>query len=138
MDYYIIMQSLSSERELPNDLSQIMVRSSNGELIRLDSLIYTEENSAAKELNRFNRIRAITLKASLKKDYSLGEAINFIEEILQEKNKWNIKIDYIGQSKEYKDSSKQMLYLFIISLLVVYLVLSAQFESFITTAIIMI
>ena len=137
-EYYIIMQSLSSERELPNDLSQIMVRSSNGELIRLDSLIYTEENSAAKELNRFNRIRAITLKAGLKKDYSLGEAINFIEEILQEKNKGNIKIDYKGQSKEYKDSSKQMLYLFIISLLVVYLVLSAQFESFITPVIIMI
>ena len=137
-EYYIMMQSISSERKLPNDLSQIMVRSSNGELIRLDSLIYTEESSAAKELNRYNRIRAITLKASLNKDYSLGEAINFIEKSLQEKNRGNIKIDYKGQSKEYKDSSKQMFYLFIISLLVVYLVLSAQFESFVTPLIIMV
>ncbi|MBH43799.1 MAG: multidrug transporter AcrB [Rickettsiales bacterium] len=137
-EYYIMMQSISSERKLPNDLRQIMVRSSNGELIRLDSLIYTEENSAAKELNRYNRIRAITLKASLKKDYSLGEAIQFIEKSLQEKNTENIKVDYKGQSKEYKDSSKQMFYLFIISLLVVYLVLSAQFESFVTPLIIMV
>ena len=137
-EYYIIIQSISSERQLPDDLSLINVRSKNGDLIRLDSLIYSEESSAAKELHRYNRMRSITLKAGLNKDYSLGEAINFLENIIIKNQNEKIKVDYKGQSKEFKDSSKQLIYLFLISLLVVYLVLSAQFESFISPAIIMI
>ena len=137
-EYYVIMQAISSNRELPKDLSLIKVRSKNGELIRLDSMIYFEEIAAAKELNRYNRIRAITLKAGLSKDYSLGEGIKYIDDIIKENRKDNIKIDYKGQSKEFRDSNEQMIFMFLVSILVIYLVLSAQFESFIYPSIIMI
>jgi multidrug efflux pump len=137
-EYYVIMQSNSSNRELPDDLSIIKVRSKNKSLIRLDSLIRFEEVATAKELNRYNRIRSITLKAGLDKNYSLGEAINFLENIIKEIGNENVKIDYKGQSKEFKDSSKQLFYIFLISLIVIYLVLSAQFESFLYPLIIII
>lgn len=137
-EYYVIIQSNSSNRELPDDLSIIKVRSKNKSLIRLDSLIKLEEIATAKELNRYNRIRSITLKAGLDKNYSLGEAIKFLEAVIKKIGNDNVKIDYKGQSKEFKDSSKQLFYIFLISLIVIYLVLSAQFESFIYPLIIII
>jgi multidrug efflux pump len=137
-EYYVIIQSNSSNRELPEDLSIIKVRSKNKSLIRLDSLIKLEEIATAKELNRYNRIRSITLKAGLDKNYSLGEAIKFLEAVIKKIGNDNVKIDYKGQSKEFKDSSKQLFYIFLISLIVIYLVLSAQFESFIYPLIIII
>ena len=66
----------------------------------------------------------------LKKGYSLGEAISFLEQVSNEKLKGNFKIDFKGQSREYKKSTKQFIFLFCVSLLFVYLVLCAQFESF--------
>ena len=137
-EYYVLMQATSNYRELPDNLSSIKVRSKNKNLIRLDSLINIEELAAAKELNRYNRIRSITLKAGLNKNYSLGEAIIFLENIIKENKNSNIKIDFKGQGKEFKDSSKQLFFMFLISLLVIYLVLCAQFESFIYPLIIII
>ncbi len=137
-EYYVIIQALKSKRELKGDLSSIEVKNKNGDFIRLDSLLNFEETAEAKELNRFNRNRAITLKASISKDYSLGEAISFIEDIALNELDSSIKTDFKGQGKEFKDSSKQFVFLFIISFLVVYLVLSAQFESFIYPIIIIV
>ena len=65
----------------------------------------------AKELNRYNRSRAITLKASISKDYSLGEAL-FLEKVADEKFDKNVKIDFKGQGKEFKESSKQFYFCF--------------------------
>ena len=137
-EYYVIMQSNSSNRELPDDLSIIKVRSKNKNLIRLDSLIKIEEGATAKELNRYNRIRSITLKAGIDKNYSLGEAISYLEKVIKKIDNKKVKIDYKGQSKEFKDSSKQLFYIFLTSLIVIYLVLSAQFESFLYPLIIII
>ena len=78
----------------------------NQNLIRLDSIINTQEIATAKELNRYNRIRSITLKAGLEKNYSLGEAISFLENTIKVIGNESFKIDYKGQSKEFKDSSK--------------------------------
>ena len=75
-------------------------------------------------------MRSITLSAGLQKGYSLGEAIKYLENISENKLKGNFVIDYKGQSKEYKKSSNQFNFLFVVSLLFVYLVLCAQFESF--------
>lgn len=75
-------------------------------------------------------MRSITLSAGLKKEYSLGQAINYLEEISKDKLKGNYKIDFKGQSKEYKKSIKQFYFLFLVSLIFVYLILCAQFESF--------
>ena len=137
-EYYVIMQSKSNKRQLPSDLSSIKVRSNNGELIRLDSMIYIQEEAKAKELNRYNKIRSITLRAGLSENYSLGEAINFLEKIVLDNPDDSIKIDFKGQSKEFKNSSNQIISVFFIALLVIFLVLSAQFESFIYPLIVMI
>ena len=137
-EYYVILQSKKSNRQLKDDLSQIKVKTSNGEFVRLDSVVYFEELAEAKELNRYNRSRAITLKASISKDYSLGEAISFLEKVANEKFDKNVKIDFKGQGKEFKESSKQFYFLFLVSFLVIYLVLSAQFESFVYPFIIII
>ena len=75
-------------------------------------------------------MRSITLSAGLKKGYSLGEAIKFFEELSENKLSGNFKINFKGQSKEYKKSSRQFIFLFTVSLIFVYLVLCAQFESF--------
>ncbi len=136
-EYYVIMQAESSSRMLPEDLSIIKVRSKNQNLIRLDSLVNTQEIATAKELNRYNRIRSITLKAGLEKNYSLGEGIEFLEKTINKIGNYNMKVDYKGQSKEFKDSSEQFFYIFIISLIVIFLVLSAQFESFLYPLVIM-
>ena len=75
-------------------------------------------------------MRSITLSAGLQKGYSLGEAIEYLEKISKDKLKGNYKIDFKGQSKEYKKSMNQFYFLFLVSILFVYLVLCAQFESF--------
>ena len=75
-------------------------------------------------------MRSITLSAGLNKNYSLGEGIDYLENLSKNKLKGNYKIDFRGQSKEFKESSNQFYFLFIISLLFVYLILCAQFESF--------
>ena len=84
----------------------------------------------AKELNRYNRSRAITLKASISKDYSLGEAISFLEKVADEKFDKNVKIDFKGQGKNSKNHPSNFIFLFLVSFLVIYLVLSAQFRKF--------
>ncbi len=137
-EYYVILQSQKSNRLLKDNLSQIKVKTLKGDLVRLDSVLSFEEVAEAKELNRYNRNRAITLKASISDSYSLGEAIRFLESIARNNFSENLKIDFKGQGKEFKESSKQFYFLFLISFLVIYLVLSAQFESFVYPLIIII
>lgn len=135
-EYYTILQASDSKRTTPDDISNIKVRSKNGELIRLDTLVEVGEEATAKELNRFNKIRAITIKAGLDKGYSLNEAILFLEKVVKENFSKKINYDYKGQGKEFKESNKQFNFLFLISFLIIYLVLAAQFESFISPTII--
>ena len=105
-------------------------KNKKGDLVRLENVLNIEETAEAKELNRYNKMRSITLSAGLNKNYSLGEGIDYLENLSKNKLKGNYKIDFRGQSKEFKESSNQFYFLFIISLLFVYLVLCAQFESF--------
>ena len=129
-EYYVIIQAKKNNRKQIEDIGNFEVKTKDGNFVRLDNLLTFKEVAEAKELNRYNKMRSITLSAGLKKGYSLGEAINYLEEISNKKLKGNYKIDFKGQSKEYKKSSKQFYFLFSISLLFAYLVLCAQFESF--------
>tara|TARA_B100000287_G_scaffold430113_1_gene484740 strand:+ start:139 stop:2019 length:1881 start_codon:yes stop_codon:yes gene_type:complete len=129
-EYYVILQAIKEKRVSDSDIGSFEVRTEKGEFVRLENFLSFSEISEAKELNRYNKMRSITLSAGLKKGYSLGEAIKFLEEISDKKLKGNFKIDFKGQSKEYKKSNQQFLFLFIVSLIFVYLVLCAQFESF--------
>ena len=129
-EYYVILQAKKASRESITDLGSFEVKTIDGNFVRLQNILNFQEVQEAKELNRFNKMRSITISAGLKKGYALGEAINYLENISNEKLKGEFIIDYKGQSKEYKKSANQFNFLFIVSLLFVYLVLSAQFESF--------
>jgi len=129
-EYYVILQSVKEQRTSSSDIGSFEVKTPDGEFVRLENLLKFREISEAKELNRYNKMRSITLSAGLKKGYSLGEAIDFLEDINETKLDSNLKIDFKGQSKEYKKSTRQFIFLFIVSLIFVYLILCAQFESF--------
>ncbi len=129
-EYYVILQAIKEKRQSSEDIGSFEVQTKNGGFVRLENFLNFTEINEAKELHRYNKMRAITLSAGLKKGYSLGEAISFLEQVSNEKLKGNFKIDFKGQSREYKKSTKQFIFLFCVSLLFVYLVLCAQFESF--------
>ena len=129
-EYYVILQAKKKFRESIRDIGTFEVKSLNGNFVRLENLLSFNELAEAKELNRYNKMRAITLSAGLKEGYSLGQAIDYLEKISDQKLKGNFKIDFKGQSKEYKKSSNQFYFLFFVSIIFVYLILCAQFESF--------
>ena len=129
-EYYVIVQARKENRQNIRDIGAFEVKSMSGSYVRLDNLLKFKEVTEAKELNRYNKMRSITLSAGLKKGYSLGEAIDYLENISKVKLSGNFKIDFKGQSKEYKKSMSQFYFLFLVSLIFVYLVLCAQFESY--------
>ncbi len=129
-EYYVILQAKKEFRKNMKDILSFEVKNKNGELIRLENVLNIEETAEAKELNRYNKMRSITLSAGLNNKYSLGDGISYLEKLSKNKLEGNYKIDFKGQSKEFKESSSQFYFLFIISLIFVYLVLCAQFESF--------
>ncbi len=130
-EYYVILQGRSQDRASPNDLDNLYVRSErSGELIPLSSVVKLEESAVATQLNRFDRLRAITIKAGLAPGYSMGEAIDFFRTVVSEELPPSAKLDFDGESREYLKSSQALYWTFLGALLVVFLVLAAQFESF--------
>ena len=130
-EYNVVLEGEPSQQRSPNDLSNIYVRSNtSGALIPLGNLVTLEERGAAATLNRFNRVRAITLDASLADGYSLGEALAYLEDITRDVAPEAV-IDYKGESLDYIDAGNEVYLTFALALLVVFLVLAAQFESFV-------
>ncbi len=129
--YDVVVQVAAEDRVTPADLEQIYVRAENGAMIQLSNLVTLEETVAPKELNRFNQLRAATFTATLAEGATLGEALNELEEIVREVVPSTAQVDYAGQSREFKESSAEIYITFILALAFIYLVLSAQFESFI-------
>jgi multidrug efflux pump len=131
-EYDVILQAREDQRAAADDLQNIYVRSStSGSLIPLANLIYLDETAGAASLNRYNRLRAITISANLAPGYALGEALSFLEEVVATELPEFAQIDYKGESLEYKEASGSLAFTFGIALLIVFLVLAAQFESFI-------
>ncbi|MEE4361431.1 MAG: efflux RND transporter permease subunit [Pseudomonadales bacterium] len=138
-EYDVILQADDRDRETPEDISNLYVRSDRtGELVPLSSLVTVREKADAADLNRFNRLRAVTISANLAPDYPLGEALAYMQQLAAEELPSSARIDYKGQSRELQDSSASVLVTFGLALLVVFLVLAAQFESFIHPLIIMV
>lgn len=137
-EYDVILQADAEDRNAPDDISNLYVRSErSGELIPLSALVTLREKADASTLNRFNRLRAVTLSANLAPGYSLGEAVAYMERIVSEELPGSARIDYKGQTRELADSSAGILLTFGLALVVVFLVLAAQFESFVHPLIIM-
>jgi multidrug efflux pump len=131
-EYDVILQAKKDQRATAQDLRNIYVRSeSSGELVPLANLIYVTETAGAGSLNRYNRMRAVTLDASLAPGYALGDALTFLENAVDQELPETAQIDYKGESLEYKEASGSLLFIFSIALLIMFLVLAAQFESFI-------
>jgi multidrug efflux pump len=130
-EYDVIVEGEPDSQRGPQDLNNIYVRSATtGNLIPLGNVVTLQERGDAAVLNRYNRVRAITIDANLADGYSLGEALSYMENIATEKFP-NATVDFKGESLDYHEAGYSVYFTFALSLLVVYLVLAAQFESFI-------
>ena len=137
-EYYILLEGERNAQRTPSDIQNIYVRSERtGKLIPLSNLVQLEEFADSIKLNRYNRVRSITLEANLADGYSLGEALNHLEGLVEEYLPGQVIIDYKGQSRDYKFAGESLLFIFLLGIMVVFLVLAAQFESWIHPFIIM-
>ncbi|MDZ3822761.1 MAG: efflux RND transporter permease subunit [Pseudoxanthomonas sp.] len=137
-EYDVIVQAQEADRATPSDLRNLYVRSQRtGGLVPLANLVSLQEIAEPGSLNRFNRLRAITVSAGLAPGYQLGDAIAWVEQVIDEELPDYAQIDWKGESREYKSAGSAVLFTFAMALLVVYLVLAAQFESFIHPLVIM-
>ncbi len=136
--YDVVVQAADADRRRPNDLSDIYVRGRQGEMIQISNFVRVIENVAPKELARFNQLRAVTLSATLAPGYSLGQALEYLEKQADQVLPSDFRVDYVGESREFKTSSASVLLTFLLALGFIYLVLAAQFESFRDPLVIMI
>ncbi|GAA3700477.1 multidrug efflux RND transporter permease subunit VmeF [Oceanisphaera sediminis] len=114
-----------------SDLGGIYLRAGGGELVSLDNLVTLNEQGASPSLNHYNRKKAITLSANLVGNYSLGEALDYLDALVREQLPDNATVDYKGESLEYKSNQGDVAFVFGLALVVVFLILAAQFESFV-------
>lgn len=131
-EYDVILEGLRTEQSTPNDVQNIYVRSSrSGELIPLAAIVTIEPFADSPTLNRYNRVRAITIDAALAPGVTLGDAFTGMERVAREVLPQEASIDFKGQSLEFRSSGSSILFVFGLGLLIVFLVLAAQFESWI-------
>ncbi len=128
--YDVILQMKPHERSTPDAIQNIYIRG-NGGLVQLANVVKIQKTVAPKELNHYNRVRSAKITASLAPGVSLGKALDDLDKIAQTSLPAGIKRDYAGQSLEFKSSSTSLYILFLLAIVFIYLVLSAQFESFI-------
>lgn len=119
-----------AERASPDTFSRIFVRNASGQMIQLSNVVKVKETVVPRDLKRFNQLRAITIEANLAPDYTLGEAIAAVNVAARETLPEGTVTDLTGQSRELRDSSSNLAFVFVLALAFIYLVLSAQFESF--------
>ncbi|MFN3933131.1 MAG: efflux RND transporter permease subunit [Parvibaculum sp.] len=136
--YDVIVQVAEEERRTPTDISNIYVRGGKGEMVQLSNLVTVEEVVAPNSLNRFNQLRAATISAGLVPGYSTGEALAFLDETAARILPPVAQTDVDGQLREFVKSSGTIMVTFVLALIFIYLVLSAQFESFIDPLVILI
>jgi len=135
--YDVIVKLKDQDRSKPTDLTSIFVRSRTGQLVQLSNLVTVTEGVAPKELNRFNRLRSAMISANVSPGFTLGEALNFMDQTAKEVLDSSAKTALDGQSREFKESGSTLYVTFVLALLFIYLVLAAQFESFISPFVIM-
>ncbi|WP_137124241.1 efflux RND transporter permease subunit [Roseomonas sp. HF4] len=130
-EYKVLLQAPEEARLSPYDLQNVFVRSSSGGLVPLSNVVTLSERARAQTLAREDRVRAITITASLAPGYSLAEALDFMDATARAALPQEARISYRGQSLEFRESSSALYVTFAMALLVVFLVLAAQFESFV-------
>ncbi|PWC91672.1 efflux RND transporter permease subunit [Azospirillum sp. TSO5] len=141
--YDVIVQVANIDRRNPDDIAGIYVRGGTsatggpGQMISLANLVKVEERVAPKELNHFNKLRSATITATLAPGTSLGEALAVMQAAANKVLPATAQTDYAGQSREFRESATGLYFVFVLALAFIYLVLAAQFESFIDPFVIM-
>ncbi|MGH6621431.1 MAG: efflux RND transporter permease subunit, partial [Alphaproteobacteria bacterium] len=135
--YDVIVQVAPDDRRTPGDLNDIYVRGHGGSMIQLSNLVKVHETVAPKELNRFNQFRSATITGNIAEGYSLGQGLDYLEGVAERVLPPSSRYDFSGESREFKEAGSSLLFVFILALGFIFLVLSAQFESFVDPLIIM-
>ena len=128
--YEIVGEINRQQRNKPVDLKSIYIRSNNGEMIQMDNLIELLEGIAPPQLYRYNRFVAATVSAGLAEGKTIGEGLDAMDAIAAEVLDDTFRTALTGESKEYRESSSSLMFAFILALVLIYLILAAQFESF--------
>ncbi|MCX6287970.1 MAG: efflux RND transporter permease subunit [Bacteroidetes bacterium] len=136
--YFVIGQFDRENRSKPADIASMYVRTNSGQLIQLDNLVRMEESSEPPTLFHYNRYKSATISASLAQGKTLGEGIAAMKRIAKETVDDSFQTDLLGPSRDFAESSSNTSFAFVLALVLIYLILSAQFESFIDPLIIMI
>ena len=138
-EYNVVLQGRPDERATTTDLTNLQVRSDRtGELVPLSSVVKLTETASATELSRFNRLRAVEIRADLAEEYTMGEAVEWFEETVRKELPTGATLMWDGESADYVRSGGQLWITLLFAVMIVFLVLAAQFESFVHPAIIMV
>jgi multidrug efflux pump len=135
--YDVVVQTEDRGRTTPEDIDRIYVRGRNDAVIPLSALVKVRESVSPRELNHFGQRRSVTITANLSSDYSLGEALKFMDQTAAKVLKTGYSTDLNGTSREFKNSQGALVIVFGLALLFIFLVLAAQFESFVDPLVIM-
>lgn len=137
-EYDVILEGERDAQRTPTNLQNIYVKSERlDQLVPLSNLVRLEEFADSSALNRYNRIRAITLEANLADNLALGDALDYLDNLVKENLPPDVIVDYKGQSQDFKFAGGSVLFIFLLGILITFLVLAAQFESFVHPFVIM-
>ncbi len=135
--YDVVVQTQAGGRSTPEDIERIYVRGRNDAMIPLSALVKIKESVSPRELNHFGQRRSVSITGSLAPDYSLGEALRFMDQTAAKVLKSGYSTDLNGTSREFRSSQGALVIVFVLALVFIFLVLAAQFESFIDPLVIM-
>ncbi|MEO8038131.1 MAG: efflux RND transporter permease subunit [Betaproteobacteria bacterium] len=135
--YDVVVQMEEDKRRQPSDLTSIYVRGDDGTLHQLSNLVSLQETVGPKELNHFNKLRAAVINGEPNGNYTLGQVLDHIDAVVKSELGPETRTDLDNVSREFRESSGQLAITFALALLIIYLVLSAQFESFVGPLVIM-
>jgi len=137
-EYDLLVQGERDAQRTKNSLENMYVRSDHsGKLIPLASVVTLKEVADASKLNRYNRVRSLTIEAGLSEKLTLGESLDYLNQLVKDNLPANVTVDYRGMSRDFKNSTGSMFFMFALGILITYLVLAAQFESYVHPFVIM-
>ncbi|MCV2884791.1 efflux RND transporter permease subunit [Aestuariibacter sp. AA17] len=137
-EYDVILEGREEDYRSPQSIDNLYVRSQKtNQLIPLDNLLTVDERATSDRLNRYNRMRSITISANLADGYTLGEALEYLRGLVDSELPEEVSIDYKGESQLYQDSGNSVIFVFLLALAITYLILAAQFESWVHPLVIM-
>lgn len=130
--YDVVVQMEDDKRRQPSDLTSIFVRGSSGELVQLSNIVTLQETVGPKELNHFNKLRAAVINGNPGPNTTQGQVLDYIDGLVKAELPPAVRTDLDGASREFRESGSQLAMTFLLALVFIYLVLAAQFESFVS------